>query len=178
MTINRNQNGFTLLGMLIGVTIAAVLVTTALPALANYKSGANAVELSAQLSTALDTARETAMRQGARVSVCALDSGTKPRCLAPGATSWNGGWAVFVDRAGKAGQIDGGDEVLEVHQPLIGDIALLGSQAAVSYAPTGTLAGAALELKLRGEECSRLQNRNIIVPVAGFHYEQTTSCGN
>jgi type IV fimbrial biogenesis protein FimT len=88
-----DSTGFTLLELLVTLTVASILLSVAVPGfvdvIRNNRAAANANEL----LTALSIARSEAIKRGARVSMCRSANGT-----ACGGT-WSDGWIVFVDGA-------------------------------------------------------------------------------
>jgi len=85
---SKNNAGFTLIELMVTVSIAAILIGMAIPSftdtIASNRLTANANEM----VTALNFARSEAIKRGTQVTIARL-SGTNKK--------WESGWQVFVD---------------------------------------------------------------------------------
>ncbi len=88
----RTQRGFTLLDMLIAVTILALVLGIAIPGLTHAVARVQSVSARSALSAALFDAQRNATVLGRQVVVCAGDAGG---CT--GGIDWSDGWIVFID---------------------------------------------------------------------------------
>ena len=138
MTINattllarRRDAGFTLLELLITVTIATALLVLGLPSMQQALNDNRMTAQANDLATALNLARSEAVKRKLRVSVCPSSDGAN--CAGP----WDGGWIVFTD-ADADGQPD---EVLRVGDASFNGILLQWDNPNnyVSYVPTGEI---------------------------------------
>ncbi|CAH2782432.1 MAG: Tfp pilus assembly protein FimT [uncultured Paraburkholderia sp.] len=93
----------------------------------------------ALLASTLSYARSEALRRGARVTVCRLDSAR--HCLAAGqpcgngVTDWSCGWAVMAER--------GSTSTLLRAQPSLAAVSIVGAQTNLTFTPpVGQLIGA------------------------------------
>lgn len=139
------HRGFTLIEMMVTITVAAILTSIAVPNLRNFiqnnrlSSGVN------DLLHSLNLARTDAIkRQNGNVVVC---GSTAPTVANPVCTyNTFSGWFVFVD-LNNNWQHDNGEQVLESHAPLDASVTVKAdaNNDIVSYAPTGfaNLPGAA-----------------------------------
>jgi type IV fimbrial biogenesis protein FimT len=108
-------SGFTLLEMLVVITIAGFLLTVAVPAfqtvIADQRSTANVNEL----VESLILARSEAIKRGRYVTVCKSSDGST--CTS--ASDWNDGWIVFDNvSSANVDAVDTGDEIIRVYQAL------------------------------------------------------------
>lgn len=78
--------GFTLIELMVTLTVAAVLALVAIPSLTAYQRNAELTALSNNLFAAINAARGEAMKRGMNAMV-----------LPANGTDWNSGWVVFVD---------------------------------------------------------------------------------
>lgn len=120
MVKRRLAQGFTLVELMVTLTIAAILLSLAAPSLASFVQGARLRGSSNELASALMFARSEAIKRGYAVTVCAS---ANPSALNPScgiSATWQQGWLVFVDHD-KDGVVDGGatpsDLVLRVGSP-------------------------------------------------------------
>lgn len=91
----RKLKGFTLVELMIALTVAAIVLGMAVPSFKLTMLNNSSASVGGELTTALNFARSEAVKRAARISVCASDDGTT--CLA--ANNWDKGWLVFVDDA-------------------------------------------------------------------------------
>jgi len=102
----NSSKGFTLIELIVTLTVGAILFAVAIPA---YKSTMtrNRIEtLMSELTRSLNIARSEAIKRGTTVTVC--KSADQTNC---GGT-WSNGWIVFSDQ-NKDGSVDAGDELLQ-----------------------------------------------------------------
>ena len=134
----NKQNGFTVIELMIAVTLIALLLSIGVP------SFTNTIEQN-RLSTGINNfissvqyARSESVKRGLRVTVCRSDDGVN--C---GANGYEEGWIVFVDNVSADGDLDAGEELLKVHQALDANYTLRGNNrfsSFISYLPTGGVA--------------------------------------
>ena len=104
---NRSgQRGFTVFELIVAMTIAALLVTVAIPSFVTVVRNSNQIGAANEFLSSLHLARDLAITRNVRVTVCTSSSGEA--CQDVG---WDEGWIVFVDTDGN-GQVSG-DEVID-----------------------------------------------------------------
>lgn len=122
------SRGFTLIELIITITIAAILLGLAVPGMQGFVEN-NRMKLTVgQLADSLNFARSEATKRRFPVSVCPRSTDTS--CAGGGA--WNSGWLVFTDDDSN-GVIDGINEVLRVVDSLPNHVTLETSGFATSY---------------------------------------------
>ena len=170
----NNQNGLTLLELIVGIAVLGILLAVGVP---SFQSTVNSNRLAAQtnsLVTALNVARSEAVKRGQPVSVCASTNQTS----CSGGTAWTTGWIAFTDANGAVGTVNApGDTVLQVWQALSGPAALNSTVAYVQYQPTGrSVAPAVVSFELREPDCSGPYSRTISVAATGRVDSETEYC--
>lgn len=95
----KYQKAFTLIELMITVSILAIVMALAIPSFKSSVANNRSVGAGGELVSALNFARTEAIKRGSYVSVCASDTGSSstPTCLAAG--NWAKGWLVFADDA-------------------------------------------------------------------------------
>jgi type IV fimbrial biogenesis protein FimT len=102
----RRRSGFTLIELIMTITVAAILLAIGVPSF-KYVTSANRAssEINALLGD-MQFARGEAIKEGQTITICAAANGVPP-CL--GTTAWQTGWIVFSDVAGNG--VFGGTDV-------------------------------------------------------------------
>lgn len=142
---HASSRGFTLIELMVGLTLAAVLAVLAVPSFTGLINSNRVTSATNELVSALALARTEAIRRGTRVSICISADAVSvtPSCAAAG--NWSQGWIVFVDavRDGATMVYDAGanaDTLLAAQGPLHASLVVNGSNTAaayVSFAPDG-----------------------------------------
>jgi type IV fimbrial biogenesis protein FimT len=163
----RPQSGFTLLELIITISIASLLLAFAIPSF-SYVTRSN--RMSGQINDLLadmQFARAEAIKEGSDVVVCSSATGTG--CSA--ATTWQTGWIVFSDQ-NRNGAFDAGERILRVRTALSGSDTLQpqdGTTTAVRFNRDGfavTLPGGAL-FKLHDPASTAALTRCLQVTLVG-----------
>ena len=101
--------GFTLVELLVTVSIAAILIAVGVPSFTSIVAASNTDSATRRLSTAFSYARSDAVSRAGSVTVCA--SADALNC--GNAAAWSQGWLVFRDE-NEDGTIDADDEIISV----------------------------------------------------------------
>lgn len=183
------ERGFTLLELMTTVTVAAILMTVAVPSFFNTMRNSRAAANANDLVTALSVARSEAIRRGARVSVCRSSNGTS--CNFNAGASWATGWLVFVDTTASdtaaPGANPGAANILRVWPATSGNAAITTASAGnddlpwVRFLPRGTVrvpAGVTTPVtyEIRVEGCEGTQARAIQLNTIGRTSVSATAC--
>jgi len=115
MTPGHAARGFTLIELLVAISIAAIMMTIAIPSFRDFLLNSRMTSQTNDFVLALASARSEAVKRGVRVSVCSR--ATNATCAV--STTWDNGWLVFVDNDG-GGTVNGADAILQVREPLEG----------------------------------------------------------
>lgn len=136
----KKQNGFTLLELMITISVVAVLVTIGVPGMQQMMRTNVRASSSNELISTINQARSEAVKRNTTVSLCPSTNGTS--CT--GGTSWSGGWIAFVDDdldgVAEANDGDGswnaGEEIFTVVDA-ISNTTINGTFTAITYRPNG-----------------------------------------
>lgn len=138
MKTARRQTGFTLLELMISLSIAGILLAVAVPSMVNFVRGSRLAGSARDIVVDLSLARNEAILRAAPVTVCtSTDLAT---CANSG---WGDGRLIFTD-ANANGAVDAGDVILSVTQPLNAAVTTASNGIAapnfISYSAQGRLA--------------------------------------
>jgi type IV fimbrial biogenesis protein FimT len=136
ITANRRQRGFTIIELMITLTIVGVLISVAAPALQSFIMNNRMAGISRELLSTLQTARTEATKRQRNVVVCA-SSNPGAGAAAVCTTGASSGWIMFVD-TNSDWERTSTEELIKNHAYDTSKLTLLadGSKR-VSYASTG-----------------------------------------
>lgn len=106
--------GFTLIELVITMTVIGILAIIAVPSYQNFVESNRLTAATNDLVADLSFIRVEAMKRGAstpQVEVCASSDGAS---CTTGSTTWASGWIVFLD-ADSSGTYNTGDTLLKIH---------------------------------------------------------------
>ena len=138
----RRQRGFTVVELMVTLSIVGILVAAAAPGYQDWVATTRLNSHTNEFVTALHYARSEAVKRNVAVSVCKSSSGTS--CATT--STWAQGWMVFVDLDG-SGTYTSGETILRVHEKLTGGTTLIGETAVanvITFRSNGTAAQAGL----------------------------------
>jgi type IV fimbrial biogenesis protein FimT len=131
----RMPKGFTLVELMVAVSIAVILLTVAVPGFQSFVLNARRTALANDFVLALTYAKSEAVKRGVRVTVCSRATDTT--CTTTDEENWDTGWLVFVDNNGD-GDVDAGDLILQVYPALPNGTTLrTGANEYVTFQATG-----------------------------------------
>lgn len=174
--------GFTLLELLVTMTVVVVLGAIAVPALSNMIINNRMATQANALVTSLNYARSEAVSAARTVRLCPYtenSSASTPatRYACKDSTSWTGGWMVYRPNVDETGAETGGDEILRVFDPVHQGDTLIGSAKTISYQSNGFLRDAsAPSFTLNPSVCHDHQKRSITLSLQGRPRVASTSC--
>ena len=170
------QSGFTLIELMVTISILGILLGLALPSYTTCVLNNRRTTLANEFVLAMTYARSEASKRGGTVTVCSRSTDTA--CSA--SSTWDNGWLVFVDVNGD-GTVDAPgvtDLVLKVHDSLSGNNTLrAGTLQRVSFKNTGFSPGFSDTFRLCDSRGSS-QSKAILVSLQGRVRTQsgTTTC--
>lgn len=177
--IASQQSGFTLLELMVSITVLGVLLAIGVPAfneiIRNNRTSAQANEL----VTALNLARSEASKLGLPMTVCAANA-DQTACAGPTVNDWANGWLVFSDRINTAGDtagvVDATDRILQTSHAVGAQLQLTsGNVGFVRFGARGTPT-TAVTFSLRHASCTGQNRRRISLIATGRVNTAKVSC--
>jgi type IV fimbrial biogenesis protein FimT len=140
-TSRRGLRGFTLIELMVTVSILAILLGIAAPSFRDTLLNVRMTALANDLMSDLANARSEAAKRGVRVALCTSNNGST--CTN---TAWQNGWIVFADGVNTNGLVDTGESVLKVVRAAATSASITatgvstatGGGAYIQYRPSGT----------------------------------------
>lgn len=133
------SGGFTLLELMVVLTIGATLITIGVPAFQSVVADQRSTATANEFIMSLILARSEAIKRGRYVSVCISTDGAN---CAGGGADWNDGWIIFVNQSSATpGSVDVGDEILRIRQAVPESLTIDSSgniNSFLSFRPVGT----------------------------------------
>jgi type IV fimbrial biogenesis protein FimT len=152
----QHARGFTLIELMVTISIAAILLAVAAPSFRSFVRNAELRTASNDFMVALTRARSEAVKRGWPVTVCKSTNATADNPSCSSLATWEGGWVMFVnfngDNDGATASVDaasasGGpsaDIVLRASSATNTNVPISGGasfSAYITYLPTGTVRG-------------------------------------
>ena len=158
----RQQRGFNLIELMLGITVLAIVLGLGVPSFIDMIRDNRLISQTNDLLTALNFTRSEALKRGMRVTAC---PGSATACT--GGTDWNAGVLVFTDDTGTIGTLDGTDSALQSWPASTSGFVAGGasSPASVTFLPNG--AQAAVQIDVHKSGCTGLNKRRINVALTG-----------
>lgn len=131
-----NSRGFTLIELVVTVTVLGVLVSIAVPQFTEFVRNGRRTATINELVGSLSLARSEAVRRGVPVVVCKAVDDTA--CRSGAGDTWQAGWLVFVNTdADSPPVIDAGETVLKVRTDQTGGYQLKPSAGVINFITFG-----------------------------------------
>lgn len=132
VSFHEKRQGFTLIELIVTLTIAGILVAIAAPAMRTFMLSQRLTTQANEFIADVNFARSEAIKRTGNIGVCASSSGTN--CSG----AWQNGWVVFAD-ADNSRTWTSGDSVLRVHESIASGVAMNGSATVVVFNAAGLL---------------------------------------
>lgn len=164
--------GYTLIELLIALTLMAILLAVAIPSYRALSAQNRQTTQITQLVTAINLARSEAISRHSIVTLCKSKDGTK--C----GGKWSDGWVVFVDKHG-SGKIDLTTLILRIYPSLPSGSSLewngLRSNDYLQMEPSGGTHGQAGTFTYYPYDNDKYKMSKIIISQTGRIRVETTS---
>lgn len=135
----RQERGFTLIELMVGIGLTALLMSIAVPALNLFVSNARQTAAMNDFVASMHLARSTAVTTNTRVTVCASSNGASCQ-----AVDWDQGWIVFSDL--DSDQTLDNDETVISQSAAIDELSIASNEFGqfIMYRPNGRVMNASI----------------------------------
>ena len=142
-TYFKTETGFTLIELMIAISISIVILTFAVPSFSSFIKNGRVTTFTNTLVTDVNFARQEAVTRGDKVILCrsANPTAASPSC-GGNANNWSSGWLVFVSKDANTTYDDGTDVLLRATNEVGGGVTIKTnnvSNADLIYNADGTI---------------------------------------
>jgi len=169
--MRSSQNGFTLMELMVGIAVVAILAGLAAPNFRVFINNNRVTAAQNDLVAALNLARSESVRRSTTVSVCSSTDGAS--CATK--NDWPSGWIVFLD-PGAAGTVAASANVLQKWGAIAGGVQFTTASGLVQYQPTGTIVGPAATVDISYSGCGGPNKRHLQISLSGSISSKLQNC--
>lgn len=176
----RQSSGFTIIELMVTLTVAAVLLGLAVPTFTDMIRNTRIANQANAIVGALNYARAETTVRGMPISICAASDAGRTACVAAstGVTQWQNGWIVFTDRSGVVGVLDDRDELLQTGTPPAMGFSVVNTASFVRFGvgATPSTEGTFTVAPTSPGYCASTGNRQIAVGLTGRVNTSKSTC--
>jgi len=165
------KSGFTLIELMITVSIVAFMLLVAIPSFRAMLQNNRAAKLSNELSAAFRLARTEAVKRAASVSVCASANAAQTAC----GTNWNNGWIVFNDPDADGVIADSADRI-KIHEAVFESGSITSANSRVTYNNLGFVTTGAGDFSIAPTGCTANNARTVNLAASGRSRVSPANC--
>ena len=122
--MDPKHSGFTLLEMMVAITIAGVLLGIGIPSFVSTIRANRLATITNEMIGALMFARSEAIKRNVPVAVCRSNNGSS--CVTGDGKGWEVGWITYVD-TDRNSALTVGESIIDVHEAMNASISAIGN---------------------------------------------------
>lgn len=166
---HRHLQGFTLIELMIAISVAAILIGVGVPGMRNMILDNRRAAVVNEIVTGISQARAAAFARNLPVVMCVADDAANPASCNAG--NWADGWFVFVD-ADDDGTYDTGEQILKINGAASQGVTITTTAGFTTRTFTRNSLGAQGTITV----CARNSGRGVVVDEIGHSRLTTVSC--
>ncbi|MFV2055369.1 MAG: GspH/FimT family pseudopilin [Thiohalomonadales bacterium] len=170
-----HKAGFTLIELVVVLSIAAIITTVALPSFNALVKNNRATSQANEVLSAIKLTRSEAIKRSQRMTLCPRANPRTDPETCSNSNNWATGALVFSDVTGTIGTFDTNDVMIKVMSSLSGASTLTSTGTTLQYLPSGDVASA-VTLTLIMNNCTGKQSKEIRVTLTGRGKINSRNC--
>ena len=178
MKLQKLQDGFTLIELMVTVAVAIIVLAVGIPMYDSILANNRAVAQANMFITAMNLAKSEAVSQNLPMTICANASNTnvtESSLTCGDKDDWANGWFVFQDADSDAVR-DSGETVMKLWQALEVGSNVAAGVGFVRYTSLGENSGSATNFELTQDSSTGNQTRCIYVNAVGQLRVERAAC--
>ncbi len=160
------QKGFTLLELIVTMSVAIILLTVGVPSFRDVVKNSRITAQTNEFLASVNLARSEAVKRGETMILCPSEDGVECEEDEVKDTDWSIGLIL----------LDASDTVVREWDPIDAGSTFTANSGFLQYLDTGVLPGAAVSFSLEVYKCRGHQKRTVILSRQGHATVQTTTC--
>lgn len=129
--MNKRQTGFTLIELMVALSVLAILLTTGVPNIRSTIENNRLTAVTNNLVASLNIARSEAVKQGLNSTICT--SNDQSSCTA---SAWTSGWLIWVDSNNNS-TLDAPEEIIRAAEAWKGTMTVTAANTTIGFSSTG-----------------------------------------
>lgn len=175
----KKFKGFTLVELMLTLSIAAIVMTLAVPNMSIFLAQNQSSQQSHDFIAALQLGLSDAENNTAPVVLCAKNPANNT-CInyttSPSLTAWNSGWLLFRDNNSDGAYTDGTDELIKIQVNPSNLVNIAAISSAITITNAGTISRGTGNYEFSPKKCVSNSRHRIIVTASGQFTTQGIAC--
>lgn len=173
ITYKRATKGYTILELLVVMTISGLVLAYGIPSLAETLRQNRAANYANDFIVDLQLARVEAIKRGTSVTICPGNSADMDACGA--STDWNNGWIIFVDNNDDGAMASTNDRI-KIHNNLNRSMSINTASTGITFSSEGFVTAGSGNYTVESTGCEGNHARLVNISAVGRANTNPTAC--